>query len=321
MASKNRITTNFTDPTYDFILDLESKSNISQSKIIQSIVYDYMIRESENNILIESLISSRKERKDEYFNSTLRVGSFFNSKEKGEKGEKKKFYSSTFYEKELRLDINEFTPKEKSDICDVIMKTVGLNFKLTPLGMLASNLVSMLSPYSENIDYCLVICHEVIISKKSCSNNGKTKEYFSVKLKLSNHPITKSTYSLCDFRFLDFLNIKYESFFDVACHGWNTKKHSKITCIGALNRKASGAYFLGMSRYEINHEEQLQKEFKHIEEEINKYNEIMKDENNKKNKKAPLLYINQSFIIEPSLAINITNMKIFLDKKVIKMKF
>ncbi|MCI9498130.1 hypothetical protein [Enterobacter hormaechei] len=78
------------------------------------------------------------------------------------------------------------------------------------------------------------------------------KDFWSIRITPELHVIPVFNNDLHRSR-LDFLNIRYRNFRDVAVKGWDNQKYEKMLLIDTASRSRSGGYFIGVSWSDIDY--------------------------------------------------------------------
>lgn len=240
MASKMRITVNFSSSElYKFIVAKSEKTKNSFSSIIESLALKGLGRNIDSgdvDFIPGDMIKKNKNLVPaKLYSQGLEFNYFMTSDNK--------IYTERSYSVSgLVFDINiplilKHHPRRTSKYVDNEMVR----------GWVSEDLKSRIGIHDYSVctpDIVLSFVYKVNVTCHKVNKDGTAE----LKISYSYHfiPVYMNKREQEKMYQLDFMNIKYRSFLDVAKKGWNRGKYSHILHIQGMDEKTSGGYFVGV---------------------------------------------------------------------------
>lgn len=253
MTSKNRITVNFKSEIYSHLIRMAGKEGPSLAGLVQRIVTAAIRNDMVDTILLEKL--------------RLHVTSGDKDSARTELDVLKILHETR------QLDLNEniiiILKSREIILCDYSFKLIDTEpFRSGELtGSLKGQARDKIREYIKWEVRAIVgqlggvpdMLHIFIkLAKVECHKDKNNLWIFKVTPKLHVLPLFNKDIKGSK---LDFFNVIYRQFRDVAKFGWKQSEYERLFLIDTASHSRSGGYFIGCSWFEIN---QLKKEYKNF---------------------------------------------------------
>lgn len=239
MVSENRITTNFKSiQIYNLVRVLAKKNKIGASRVIEEtlrIAFDEQLKEPQKLLDNGTVGKNRNLLPNNYFLSglTLNLVNFTDGKDYTvSPGEIVFDMSFPLIESEA-FNFNSKT--EKSTINRMVIR-----------GEINRRLKSELESYIYDFAYPDAMLFFLTRADVSYKKEKPLFVNFYATVTVYILPIHLNKKHLEKYSLLDFANITYRQFSDVAKKGWNRSKYSHLLYIDEVSQSRSGGYFIGV---------------------------------------------------------------------------
>lgn len=251
MTSKNRITVNFKSEIYSHLIRMASKEGPSLAGLVQRIVTAAIRNDIVDTMLLEKLrlhITSGNKDSAHTERDVLRI-----LHETSQLDVNKNIIiilkSREIILYEYIFELADTEPSRRGELTSFLKEQARDEIR----GYIKQKVIDILGALGGEPDMLHVF---IKLAKVECHQDKNNLWHFKVTPKLHVLPLFNRDINGSK---LDFFNITYRQFRDVATLGWKQSEYERLFLINSASHSRSGGYFIGYSWLEIN---QLEKEYK-----------------------------------------------------------